>query len=375
MFKKEKEKEERRETLMDLKFKTTDLTEKRDTIFDAPLEELKEEKPKKTMSKTKKFFKILKKNKRVQIALCIALVLVILIAFLIAKGIGLIIYHSTDEYKLIKMGYDETEANVILTSVDEGELKAILKHEYNGTIDNFVSESNFMFSELDRYLEYQKANPTEAYSLIITKINTNRDREFYSDITQADTSLNEKMLVNKYYCLSENYEPAVLKDIPLSYCYGELKMDSAALEYFEAMCDQARVEGHTIVAEVAYRTYAWQSEIWNEYKDSYGIEYADEVAARAGSSEHQTGLSVNVVEYNNSSRFDKTGSYQWMMNHAHEYGFIQRYPEGLEDITGFEFEPGHFRFVGVQVATDMYNKNITFDEYYALNIEVESFAE
>ena len=369
MFKRrETKEEERRETLMDLKYETQSMPVTRDTVVEKAIDEEKEVKTKNGLT-FKKFLRALKRNRRLQIFVAVLLVAIVLLAFLIAKGIGVLIYHSTDEYKLIKLGYEQEEAQTILANCSEEELKIIFKHEYNGTIDNFLGEKYCLFNNLERYLEYQKAYPTEAYSDIVTKVNVNRDRDYYSDIKQTDTTLNERMLVNKYYCLSSSYAPAILETIPLSYCYGELKLDAAALDALEAMCDAARKEGHTIVADAAFRTYEWQSDIWVEYKDAYGIEYADEVAARAGSSDHQTGLAVNLLEFENSSRFDQTASYQWMMDHAYEYGFIQRYPEGKEDITGFTYEPGHFRFVGLQAAKEIHDLGITFDEYYALYLE------
>ena len=321
--------------------------------------------------KSKRILKIVKTNHRVQIFLLVVLIILVIIITLLVSAIKTIRYHSTDEYKLLQKGYTEAEVTNILT-FPESDIEYILNHDYNASLDDFIQEKYFMYANVDKYLTYIKAYPNTSISDVVAYVNTNRDREFYSDTENTDISLNEEMLVNKYYLLAEDYEPSDLESIPLSYAlgnYGDVQLSHVALEQFEALCQAARKEGHTIVANVGYRTYARQNELWTDYQEDYGTDYADEVAARPGASEHQTGLAVNVLDFNDSTTaFDKTSAYTWMCSHAHEYGFILRYPNGKSDITGFAFEPGHFRYVGVEAATKIYNEGITFEEYYAYYI-------
>ena len=100
---------------------------------------------------------------------------------------------------------------------------------------------------------------------------------------------------------------------------------------------------------------------------NYGSEYADEIAARPGHSEHQTGLALDIfcTTNSNTKTFKDSEAYQWLLNNAYKYGFILRYPEGKENITGFTFESWHYRYVGTEIATYIYENDITFDEYYA----------
>ena len=95
----------------------------------------------------------------------------------------------------------------------------------------------------------------------------------------------------------------------------------------------------------------------------------DTYSARAGHSEHQTGLAIDVSSNNpDILSFEMSTSFKWMKEHAHEYGFILRYPKGKEDITGYMYEPWHYRYVGKEIATLLYQTGMTFDEYVAINL-------
>ena len=110
-------------------------------------------------------------------------------------------------------------------------------------------------------------------------------------------------------------------------------------------------EGHTIVINSSYRDYNSQKEIWESRKDLYGTRKADEYAARPGYSEHQTGYAIDVSDYYDvNDEFGKTDSFLWMKENCYKYGFILRYPEDKEDITGYSYEPWHYRYVGKDAA-------------------------
>ena len=102
-----------------------------------------------------------------------------------------------------------------------------------------------------------------------------------------------------------------------------------------------------------------------------GKTYADNYSARAGHSEHQTGLAVDINSTKNS--FENTNAFKWMQKHAHEYGYILRYPKGKKWITGYEYEPWHYRYVGVQAAEIIHREGSTYEQYYAKYIAVNEF--
>ena len=111
--------------------------------------------------------------------------------------------------------------------------------------------------------------------------------------------------------------------------------------------------------------------MYNKRLRAYGIVYADNYSARAGHSEHQTGLAIDIGSTKTS--FEYTNEFKWLQEHAHEYGFIMRYPKGKTWITGYEYEPWHYRFVGVDAATKIFEEGITFEEYYAKYIDVSEY--
>ena len=119
-----------------------------------------------------------------------------------------------------------------------------------------------------------------------------------------------------------------------------------------------------------YEKVCYQENLYNNYVSRDGKAEADTYSARAGHSEHQTGLAVDVGSSNNTfSGFKYTDEYDWVKDNAHLYGFIVRYEEGKEWITGYMAEAWHLRYVGVEAATYIYENDITFDEYYVKFVE------
>ena len=121
----------------------------------------------------------------------------------------------------------------------------------------------------------------------------------------------------------------------------------------------------------AYRTEDYQRNLYNGKVRTSGKAYADNYSARAGHSEHQTGLAIDIGSTLTS--FEYTAEFKWLQNHAHEYGYILRYPKGKEWITGYAYEPWHYRFVGIDAAKVIYEEGITFEEYHAKYKSVNEF--
>ena len=120
----------------------------------------------------------------------------------------------------------------------------------------------------------------------------------------------------------------------------------------------------------AYRSYEYQVNLYDSYVKRDGKDKADIYSARPGYSEHQTGLVVDIdngkIDYNN---FESTEEFKWMEENAHIYGFILRYPYGKTNETGYMYEPWHFRYVGVDLATTLYNNGdwITLEDYFDIS--------
>ena len=130
-------------------------------------------------------------------------------------------------------------------------------------------------------------------------------------------------------------------------------------------------QGYYLMVSSSYRSYQEQEIVYNNYKKTRGQKYADSIAARPGSSEHQTGLTLDIFNKlnNNKNTFKDTDTAKWLENNAYRFGFILRYPEDKVKVTGYSYEAWHFRYVGKEIAKYVYENNITFEEYYAYYIE------
>lgn len=216
-----------------------------------------------------------------------------------------------------------------------------------------------------RYQKYQKSNSDLSLEDVITRVNLNLDYSFYTN-TQETTYLNKDyILVNKYLYLSSDYVPENLEEIPTSYARSGMKLVSTANKNFIEMAKDAKNDGYPIIAMSSYRSYDYQVDLYNNYVKSDGVDAADTYSARAGFSEHQTGLCVDIYDGEISyTNFEKSPSFTWMQENAYKYGFILRFPKGKENITGYQYESWHYRYVGKKIATYIHKNNITFDEYY-----------
>ena len=125
--------------------------------------------------------------------------------------------------------------------------------------------------------------------------------------------------------------------------------------------DVYKRQGYDLPTLSAYRSYDYQAGLYNDYVARDGKEAADRYSAQPGKSEHQTGLAFDIGQLDDS--FGETPAGKWLAQHAHEYGFIIRYPKGKEHITGYMYEPWHVRYLGIDTATSVYQSGLTLEEY------------
>ena len=173
------------------------------------------------------------------------------------------------------------------------------------------------------------------------------------------------MLVNKDNPLEFNYVPEDLVKPNVRFLNStsdESKyMDKKAAKALEDLFEGAKDENITLIGSSAYRSYKSQVSIFNDTIKEKGVGYANKYVAKPGKSEHQSGLAIDVT--NESRCMDKSSKEaQWLANNAYRFGFILRYPEGKEDITGYNYEPWHIRYVGKKAAKYIYNNNLTLEE-------------
>lgn len=140
----------------------------------------------------------------------------------------------------------------------------------------------------------------------------------------------------------------------------------------EEMASAMAVEGvGTLILNSGFRTYKNQQGLYNRTRDTRGLAVAEKLSARPGHSEHQLGLAADFSAHGQGCAimacFGNTEAGRWLAENAHKYGFILRYPKGYKSITGFQYEPWHFRYLGVELATEMKNKGIkTLEEFWDL---------
>ena len=183
-------------------------------------------------------------------------------------------------------------------------------------------------------------------------------------------------LVNKKRYLPDNYIPEDLSYIEVEdVCSNDdaKKLRKEAITPLKELFDAALAKGLRLYACSGYRSYERQKQIFEDYCQRDGEDEANRYSARPGSSEHQTGLCMDVtcqgVEFELRGSFEDTEEGKFVLTHAHEYGFIIRYPKGKESITGYIYEPWHIRYLGKETAMKVFQSGLTYDEYYIKNLE------
>lgn len=282
-------------------------------------------------------------------------------------------YHQTNEYKLIEIGYSNDEVQKIL-EFDEEKINYFLNNTKNTRIIDLLNETYYLDKNFDKYISYMNEYSNLSTTDVIRNINIHLDKDFYEETYPTDTKLDTSMLVNKYYYLSEDYVPDDLVTVSQTYSWGEAGSQRVREIVYNAFLDMWNVAndaGYYLMINSSYRTYQDQESVYNNYRNTSGQTYADSIAARPGYSEHQTGLAIDIFSRTNtnSATFANSAEAAWLKENAHKFGFILRYPEGKEDITGTTYEAWHYRYVGVDIATYIYEHDITFDEYYAYFLE------
>ena len=229
-------------------------------------------------------------------------------------------------------------------------------------------EKYFLEKNLDRYLNYYEKNNDLPLNIVISNVNSNIDKTKYEDIKETNLKEDILVLVNKYYYLKEGYTPSDLITLTSKYNSGiNSKMRKEAADAFMQMSDAATLDNITIKNASAFRSYDYQVNLYNKYVEKDGKKAADTYSARPGFSEHQTGLCTDINQID--SGFEKTDAFKWLDKNAYKYGFILRFPKDKENITGYQYESWHWRYVGKKVAEIIKKENITFEEYYAYYIE------
>ncbi|MDO4198145.1 MAG: M15 family metallopeptidase [Erysipelotrichaceae bacterium] len=327
------------------------------------------------------------------------------ISFILLILILLCACAKTTDQVLEEMGYSLDEIDLIMTLSEENQNRFL--DTYDEKLLGIVTNPSFKEENLDTYLKYYGEMDDELIFDFVNRdiindnnhlqlkeiyespyyvsgnedlyfqylgeyddirtmmeiVNTKRYLPLYENVEVSDTSYDYLLLVNKYYQLPSDYEPDDLVDIEGA--RHTVQIRSVVKDAFEELNKSANEAGYNLVIYSAYRSYAYQEGLYNKYLLTDSMENVDTYSARPGHSEHQSGLCLDVslpgVDIDN---FYMTEASKWLAENCYDYGFIIRYEEGKEDITGYQAEPWQIRYVGKDASKKIQEMGITFDEYW-----------
>ena len=276
-------------------------------------------------------------------------------------------YKEENFEKYINYYEKNSDANIddIITIVNSK--YNLTKYKASTLLSDLVKEKYYINKNVARYLDYGNSHDVKANE-IVSIVNSKADYDFYTNTEVTNLKDGNLVLVNKFYHLPDKYEPNDLVTLTSKYNQGiNSKMRKEAAEAFMKMVDGAMLDNIILKNSSAYRSYDYQVNLYDKYVKRDGKEKADIYSARPGYSEHQTGLCADINTINSS--FANTKEAKWLAKNAYKYGFILRFPKDKEDVTGYKYEPWHYRYVGIKVAKIIYEENLTLEEYYAYYID------
>lgn len=262
-------------------------------------------------------------------------------------------------------GYSHKSINFMLLNLTKSDLKKMINKKIDKDFDKYISLDLFKWKNYSRYKKYQTKYPKLTIDEIVTRVELNLDYDQYEETVEEKDPNSLTALVNKHRYISKDYVPDDLVDMEDGYAnnmFGVKEIRKETYEQFKKMVDAAKKEDIIFYAESAYRDYDYQKTLYNDYVETNGQEEADKYAAKAGFSEHQLGTTLDIANIWTIEEGDK--EYNWIEKNGYKYGFIFRYKKKFEDITGYAEEGWHIRYVGVDVATEIHKKGISFDEYW-----------
>lgn len=253
-------------------------------------------------------------------------------------------------------------------------LAGVSAQDNSGEDISVTVEGNYDFNTVGDYKLYYVASDSsgnttrEEFTLTVNKKteymgyhvmpdrNFKTSKGFPAETKNGFTYVDGYLIVNKTYSIPSNYNPGLSSEV-------KSKAD--------IMFADAKVLGLNIYISSGFRSYSYQTTLYNRYVSQDGKEMADTYSARPGHSEHQTGLAFDVNQIDNS--FADTPEGKWMANNCYKYGFILRYPKGKTNETGYMYESWHFRYVGTELAEKLYNNGdwITMESYFGLTSEYD----
>lgn len=281
-----------------------------------------------------------------------------LLAVLIVAVVALASLYTYDKKKYRDLSSEKSALETALATSEEStrSLRAAVE-TMNGTITRLTEDKQ----ALDSLLTAEQRR-SDAYKNQLGEVTNTVDT--LTKLTQTDKELLQKY--SRVYFLSENYVPSALTPIDTKYLYQKdkpLEIHDRVWPSLRRMLDTAAMDGIVIQIISAYRSFGTQEVLKSNYKFTYGAGTANQFSADQGYSEHQLGTTLDFTTPAvgaNFEKFESTSAYTWLKSHAHLYGFILSYPKSN---AFFQFEPWHWRFVGIDLATKIHIDGKNFYDY------------
>ena len=268
------------------------------------------------------------------------------------------------------LGYNNEDINLLKNKFTDAEIRFIINNRImKRKLFPYLELSYFSLTEIHAYESIRIKQNVSHLTAVNLKNHPHIMDNFYLKINNALNLQQNLILVNKNYRLSADYIPDNLvytKDIPLliddkNRYYLQIDVYNA----LKALFTEALKHNLTLILSNGYRSYEKQAKIYEFYK--INALNADAFSARAGHSEHQTGLALDLTSesasYLLTKEFENTKEGIFIKDHAHYFGFIVRYPKDKSHLTGYDYEPWHLRYVGIEVAKIIFEKKLTLEEY------------
>ena len=282
---------------------------------------------------------------------------------------------KNDVPKLKSLDYSEKLIwNLLEEGATQEDFQYLIDHKYTASdIESYRKVEGYKLQNLEGYMNAYNTYKNYNYAVCITNypfiISSNGEPETKYTITNPSNLLT---LVKKGFYLPEDYEPELVDpEIPVAPDCQNPKMTKETSDALTKMYKAAKQEGLELVVNSAYRSYQTQVETMADFVARYNTQYANEYVAQPGASEHQTGLGVDLTSQSvvegKRITFGDTEEYRWVIKNCARFGFIIRFEDGTDGITGIAHEPWHLRYVGEDVAKEIQKNGWTFEEYCLYN--------
>ena len=282
---------------------------------------------------------------------------------------------KNDVPKLKSLDYSEKLIwNLLEEGATQEDFQYLIDHKYTASdIEPYRKVEGYKLQNLEGYMNAYNTYKNYNYAVCITNypfiISSNGEPETKYTITNPSNLLKKK---KKGFYLPEDYEPELVDpEIPVAPDCQNPKMTKETSDALTKMYKSAKQEGLELVVNSAYRSYQTQVETMADFVARYNTQYANEYVAQPGASEHQTGLGVDLTSQSvvegKRITFGDTEEYRWVIKNCARFGFIIRFEDGTDGITGIAHEPWHLRYVGEDVAKEIQKNGWTFEEYCLYN--------